>query len=200
MTAPPSPSMTSTTVNEAIEELNSIMKQTRDSANFGRQAMRNSGGNDFWENWDDRMRTPPLPFPQRTNSTISEDVSMEMTTSSSQAPSLQQFTSTSSPSRASTPQPIEMRKTLGKRRRDDDLDPAVFKRRAVSPGLSHQNSPILPPSPATRDGSWGWQAKVHRESSASSSGTGAPLGKRASRVGMQGMTDTNDGLMNMSIE
>lgn len=174
------------------------MKQPRESANFGRHAMRNSGGPEFWENWDERMRTPPPPFPQRTNSTISEDVSMETITS--QALSLQHLTSTSSPSRASTPQPIEMRKTLGKRRRDDDLDPTVFKRRAVSPGLSHQNSPILPPSPATRDGSWGRQAKIHRESSVSSSGTPVVLGKRASRVGMQGMSDTNDGLMNMSIE
>lgn len=199
ITAPPSPNIAATSSNEAIEELKSIMSNSKESANFSRHAMRNSSGPEFWENWDERMRTPPPPFPQRTNSIVSEDISIE--TASSHPPSLQHFPSHSSPSRSSTPQPIEMRKALGKRRRDDDFDPAMFKRRAVSPGLSHQNSPILPSSPATREGSWGgWQTKVHRESSASSSGTPIGMGKRASRVGIQGMTDTNDGLMNMSIE
>lgn len=181
-----------TASSEAIEELADIMGQRRKSVSFEQHALRNSGGPEFWNNFDERMRTPPPPFPQRTSSIMSEDVNMDNTSAPSQS---QRFPSTSSPSRSSTPQPTEIRKTLGKRRRDDDLDPAMFKRRAVSPGLSLQNSPILPPSPAQRDGGW-WQNKAYRESSASSSGNGS-LSKR---IGLQGMTDTNDGLSNMSIE
>ena len=80
-----------------------------------------------------------------------------------------------------------------KRMRDDDFDPNYFKRRAVSPGLSVQNSPVLPQSP----GWWGTPKREERVSSNGSAGSGAGTGKR---VGMQGMNDTNDGLMNMSIE
>jgi hypothetical protein len=192
-TAASSPRLVPTASSEAIEELADIMGERPKSVNFGRHALRNSGGAEFWNSWDERMRTPPPPFPQRANSTMSEDVTMD---TPSHPATLQHFHSNSSPSRCSTPQPMEMRKTLGKRRRDDDLDPTLFKRRAVSPGLSLQNSPILPPSPAQRESSW-WQSKAHRESSTSSSGTGITLGKR---IGMQGMNDTNDGLMNMSIE
>ena len=77
--------------------------------------------------------------------------------------------------------------------REDDFDPTYFKRRAVSPSLSVQNSPILPQSP----GWWGTPKRDERISSNGSAGSGAGLGKR---VGMQGMNDTNDSLMNMSIE
>jgi hypothetical protein len=94
---------------------------------------------------------------------------------------------------------------LGKRRRDDDLDPNMFKRRAVSPGVSLQNSPIMPPSPAQRseNGWWAMQQAKAREGSGSSSsnnGAGAVGGPGLKRIGFQGMSDTNDGLMNMSIE
>ena len=159
---------------------------------------------DFWNNRDERMKSTPPPFPFRANSTVSDDLMLETATSTAApaAPLFPSGTYTSSPSRSSTPQPGPTageltRKTLGKRRRDDDFDQAMFKRRAVSPGMSLQNSPIMPPSPAQRDGGW-WQTKAHRESSASSNGTSnATIGKR---VGMQGMNDTNDGLMSMSIE
>ena len=77
--------------------------------------------------------------------------------------------------------------------RDDDFDPNYFKRRAVSPGLSVQNSPVLPQSP----GWWGTPKREERISSNGSAGSGTGTGKR---IGMQGMNDTNDGLMNMSIE
>ncbi|MCJ1312265.1 hypothetical protein MMC25_005939 [Agyrium rufum] len=139
-------------------------------------------------------------------------------------------------SRSSTPQPIftagELTRKLGKRRRDDDLDAYHFKRRAVSPGMSLQNSPIIPSSPAHEKSSsfngsvngggppgWMMQAKGQREvpsghvagervgSGGSQNGSmgclnGAmtPSGGGGKRVGLQGMTDTNDGLMNMSIE
>ena len=41
-----------------------------------------------------------------------------------------------------------------KRERDDDFDPLSFKRRAVSPGVSVQNSPVLSESPIQRDSGW----------------------------------------------
>ena len=97
--------------------------------------------------------------------------------------------------------------------RDDDFDPNYFKRRAVSPGLSLQNSPTLPQSPLQRDGGWWGTPKSGREvpsvhvsgervssnGSASGSVSGGTPGP-SKRVGLQGMTDTHDGLMNMSIE
>ncbi|CAK7209129.1 hypothetical protein SCUCBS95973_000346 [Sporothrix curviconia] len=42
------------------------------------------------------------------------------------------------------------RRINSKRRRDDDLDPVSFKRRAVSPGMSVHNSPVMQ-SPLQRD-------------------------------------------------
>lgn len=93
-----------------------------------------------------------------------------------------------------------------KRLREDDLDPNYFKRRAVSPGLSVQNSPVLPQSP----GWWG-TPKSSRELSTvpgggdrvSSNGSNGSVNSTPGppkRVGVQGLIDTNDGLMNMSIE
>lgn len=90
--------------------------------------------------------------------------------------------------------------------RDDDFDPNYFKRRAVSPGLSVSNSPILPQSP----GWWGTPKRSDRDVScisaterANSNGNAGSVGGGGAglrRVGFQGMNDTNDGLMNMSIE
>ena len=94
-------------------------------------------------------------------------------------------------------------------RDDEDFDPTSFKRRAVSPGLSVQNSPVLPQSP----GWWGTPhptpggGKSERGGSGNggsggnqNGGGGGGMGGQPKRVGMQGMNDTNDGLMNMSIE
>lgn len=70
----------------------------------------------------------------------------------------------------------------GKRKRDDsDLDVASIKRRAVSPSLSAQPSPILGSAPFGRQGS---------------SGLMSQSGKK---VGLSGMTDTNDAIMKMTI-
>ncbi|KAI1764961.1 hypothetical protein GGR53DRAFT_491653 [Hypoxylon sp. FL1150] len=106
------------------------------------------------------------------------------------------------------------RRINNKRRRDDDFDPHSFKRRAVSPGMnSVHNSPIMQ-SPLQRDmAPWGSRpgsnhggdnkASATPSENGSAGGNGgrptpgpAPKG----RVGFQGMTDTNDGLMRMSIE
>lgn len=208
---------------------------------FSRQAFKNSisGGKEFWNNFDNSIRTPPPPFfPRASSSVISDDMLMDSPTTSSSTPSTTLF-STSGPqpqdqtkdnngsmplSRSSTPQPppppsaAEGIRKNNKRRRDDDLDGMSMKRRAVSPGMSVQNSPILSQSPSQRENLWGQphsqsQAKISREGSVSghaagersnSSGSQAsvipafgPMGKR---IGLQGMTDTNDGLMKMSIE
>jgi hypothetical protein len=68
-----------------------------------------------------------------------------------------------------------------------------FKRRAVSPAVSVHNSPIMQ-SPMQRD-SWGARPSGNGEGSKGGSNSG-PI----KRVGFQGMVDTNDGLMKMSIE
>lgn len=107
------------------------------------------------------------------------------------------------------------RRINNKRRRDDDFDPHSFKRRAVSPGMnSVHNSPIMQ-SPLQRDmAPWGSRpgsnhggdkasATPSENGSAGGNGNGggrpAPPGAKG-RVGFQGMVDTNDGLMRMSIE
>ena len=96
--------------------------------------------------------------------------------------------------------------------RDDDFDESSLKRRAVSPGVSVHNSPIISQSPAQRDGSlWGTATKANREtpnggsnnertSSAGSASMSMTPTLGPKRIGLQGMTDTYDGLMNMSIE
>ncbi|KAL8736658.1 MAG: hypothetical protein Q9166_000024 [cf. Caloplaca sp. 2 TL-2023] len=190
------------------------------SSTFTQHAMRNSAGLGFWNNFDERIRTPPPIFPRESSSGISDDIPMDTPQSSIMSSTPQPSTIKAGnewESRSTTPQlPQNSSDTLrkgNKRMRDDDFDPYFFKRRAVSPGMSLQNSPILPQSPLQRDGGWwsmqpkygretpGLQAAGDRISSggSASSGSGAaPVSTK--RVGLQGMSDTNDGLMNMSIE
>ncbi|KAI1211389.1 uncharacterized protein F4807DRAFT_420201 [Annulohypoxylon truncatum] len=101
------------------------------------------------------------------------------------------------------------RRINNKRRRDDDFDPHSFKRRAVSPGMnSVHNSPITQ-SPLQRDMPWGSRpgsnhggdkASGTPSENGSAGGNGRPINGAKGRVGFQGMVDTNDGLMRMSIE
>ena len=116
-----------------------------------------------------------------------------------------------------------------KRVRDDDWDILHFKRRAVSPGMSLQNSPILPQSPLSNHG-WAGQwpkgsnsGQQHQQQYHEVPGGSQVIGDRISsggsrssssngvngngngiatprRVGLQGMNDTSDGFMSMSIE
>lgn len=187
----------------------------RSSIAFTSQAIRKSGGVSFWNNFDERMRTPPPPVLPRSNSSaISDDMNMDRDTTpqssiiSTTPQPAQQNASFIRPQEASQssgpamPMTFEIPRKGNKRMRDDDFDPNYFKRRAVSPGLSVQNSPVLPQSP----GWWGTPppAKADRVASNGSTGgsqNGAGCGNGPpKRVGMQGMNDTNDGLMNMSIE
>jgi hypothetical protein len=179
------------------------------SSSFKQQAMRNSKGKEFWDTFtDENSRTPPPTFLLRGfSSGISEDISSDLP-SLSTPPSHPNPASSisdhqgSSPSRSATPQPgsgptsaeITL-KVNHKRRRDDDFDPTSFKRRAVSPGMSVHNSPIMQ-SPMQRDVT-PWGSRPPSNGEAGKVGTnGGPM----KRVGLQGMVDTNDGLMKMSIE
>jgi hypothetical protein len=180
---------------------------------------RNSIGTDFWNH---RLaQTPPPPSFPRTESAMSEEMNMDSPIISSNngsgMPAPDQSINLGWTSRASTPQSMnpptaaDGLKKSNKRRRDDDFDEHSLKRRAVSPGLSVHNSPVISQSPSQRDSSlWGTAAKASRETSISGQSNGERSNSGGSmsmtptlgpkRVGLQGMTDTSDGLMKMSIE
>jgi len=201
---------------DSLEQMSEGALSRRSSSTFTNQAIRNAGEPSFWNNLDERMRTPPPTMPRDSSSCVSDDVNMDNPISSTQASTPQQSTaktSISQESLSSTAQTkgFEMPRKGNKRMRDDDFDPHFFKRRAVSPGLSLQNSPVLPQSPLQRDSGWWGTPKSSRDvtsvqvpgervgshsSAGSVNGTPGPT----KRVGLQGMTDTHDGLMNMSIE
>lgn len=200
------------------------------SSSFKQQAMRNSKGKKFWESFsDERLQTPPPPssFPRGSSSGISEDLPMDSPSLSTTSSSLygpgfifptndlqDSQLPPPSPTLSATPQAVLpsaadiTRRVNNKRRRDDDFDPTSFKRRAVSPGMSVQNSPIIQ-SPMQRDvNPWGTRPSSNSGSSGgekASTGTSSVVegGGRVGgtkRIGFQGMVDTNDGMMKMSIE
>ena len=186
--------------------------------NLVRDASIRSDAKVFWNNVDGGMRTPPSH--RGSSSAIGDDVVADLMPSGhhhSAIPATQSIempnkeTYTSVPPLPLLPTPAEMAKKVSKRRREDDFDVASFKRRAVSPGMSVQNSPILAQSPSQRDGGWWPQPKASREGSSEGKAQGERSNSASSitsstpivgpkRVGMQGMTDTHDGLMKMSIE
>jgi hypothetical protein len=183
------------------------------SNTFSQQAMKNGMGLDWWNRFDERTRTPPPFLPQGSSSGLSEDTTMYTTPSAISASTIyQERMKDSSRSRSSTPQATippnpttKFTRKLNKRRRDDDFDPYSFKRRAVSPGMSLQSSPILPQSPSFKEANlWGAPIKAstgHANGDRTNSGGSSnSFGGSVKRVGLQGMNDTNDGLMNMSIE
>lgn len=179
---------------------------------------RNSISNDFWGQRG--THTPPPPsFPRATSSAISEDMSIDspLISSSHGATAPDHSNGMGWTSRASTPGPMypptaaEGLKKSNKRRRDDDFDETSMKRRAVSPGVSVHNSPVISQSPAQRDGSlWGTAGKTGRETSISGpsnserSNSGGSMSMTPTlgpkRVGLMGMENANDGFMKMSIE
>jgi len=198
------------------------------SSSFKQHALRNSKGKTFWDTFSETSSvagprtTPPPPgvMARRPSSGRSEDVTMDSPLQQSSMPWLQtrhlsdSQRSDSAPaakekdSPAQPPTAAEItRRINNKRRRDDDFDPVSFKRRAVSPGLSVHNSP-LPQSPMQQSGApWGSRPGSNggdkAGSSAPSESGGSTSGNRTNgkgRVGYQGMHDTHDGLMRMSIE
>lgn len=202
-------------VPEEESESNMSLDGTTSKGLFGAfgslHSGRNSMSNGFWN--QRAAHTPPPSFPRAESSAMSEDMNMDSpfvgTHGSEQ--------NTGWASRASTPGPMqpptaaEALKKSNKRRRDDDFDEASIKRRAVSPGVSVSNSPVISQSPAQRDSNlWGAATKASRETSISGQSHGERSNSGGSmsmtptlgpkRIGLQGMTDTNDGLMKMSIE
>ena len=190
----------------------------RSSSAFSHQALRNSAGPGFWHQFDDRrMRTPPpLLVPCGSSSGVSDDISMDNPMSSIQSttphqhPIKQHQALDSLPSMNQyIPALTDIPRKGNKRIRDDDFDPHYFKRRAVSPGMSLQNSPIMPQSP--QGGWWNQAQKSTRESphaqvlgervsSGGSSSSTGPLAGTPKRIGLQGMTDTHDAIMKMNLD
>jgi len=187
------------------------------SISFSRQASRNSGGLNFWDRMDKDFRTPPPTFPPRGSSSLSGDLNMDSPDGPARAGSISLSLETYNLDESGAPQSsaaVPARK-FGKRSRDDDFDVMSIKRRAVSPSLSITNSPTVAQSPGHRESiSWGQPPKTARESSivgnsepirSNSGGSVSSMTSSApaaipKRVGLQGMTDTHDGLMKMSIE
>lgn len=208
------------------------------SSSFKQQAHKNSKGRMFWETFSETSSvggartTPPPLAPHRGSSSGMDEMTMDspstnsgpsgangwifpMTTTNSSENHTPQLSCASSMAPAAEHAPpsaaeIARRFNVGKRRRDDDLDfdAANFKRRAVSPGMSTHNSPIMQ-SPM-QHAPWGPRPGSGDKGSGSGPGTpsenGAANGeKRPStthkgRVGFQGMNDTNDGITRLSIE
>lgn len=183
--------------------------ETPSKSNSNKQASGNSCGVELWNSLDGRYRTPPSARHGGPSSVADDDISMDMTPSTT----IGSITTESFKprSRSSTPHPPNL-SSLGeicrKRRRDDDFDPNLLKRRAVSPSVSAQSSPIMTHSHNINEmgpNIWGPPPKP---------GLGAPFSERSStdsgprttphggakRVGLQGMTEASDGFMNMSID
>jgi hypothetical protein len=208
------------------------------SSSFKQHALKNSKGKTFWDNFSEggsmvgTHTTPPPFLPRASSSGISEDISMD---SPSLVPTagfaIGGTNSSGGSQRSDTPQQSQSqmlptaaeitRRINTKRRRDDDFDPVSFKRRAVSPGMSVHNSPIMQ-SPMQRDAApWGSRPGSNSGdkggsgaasesgslsgtpgtgSGSTSTGAGSRINGNNRRVGFQGMVDTNDGMMRMSIE
>ena len=236
------------------EPVNGINISRGLGVNFSSHASRNSGGLDYWNRFDPSVRTPPPPSFQRQSSSVMSDINMDsepcLGTPLWRRPRARSSASDASEalapnSAAVLQQPNAVNDDVHlkrvKRRREDDFDIATIKRRAVSPGMSAQNSPVLAQSPSQKEangGAWGHpperkdksqpqsaNSEVSQSSQpvlvsqpsqqssrhgsggssislgsgntfASASGTATP----GRKLGLQGMVDTNDGLMKMSIE
>lgn len=224
--------------------------------NFALHANRNSGGLEYWNRFDPSLRTPPPPPSfSRYGSSIMSDINMDNDTMSTpnqsqtlwRQPRPRARSSASDASEAFVPASSSGMQAAGvnddmhirkiKRRREDDFDIATIKRRAVSPGMSAQNSPVLqthspnsskdpnggnaatlwgqpperkdkslPPSSAGSEISEASRLPPPVISMGSRQGSGGSVGGTVTpggngkKVGQQGMVDTNDGLMKMSIE
>ena len=210
--SPPDP-FGADSVETSIEDAASNPLESRPLSNnstFSQQAEKHSAGLGFWTGFEDRYRTPPPTLLPRESSSALSDETSDIPVSSmwtGDHPALRNLNR--SRSRSTTPLANYNAPTAGdvarrvnnKRRRDDDFDSAFTKRRAVSPGMSVQSSPVLPQSPVmTSDKAWGKPppSKNNGTNGERSNSGGSISGMK--RVGLQGMTETNDGIMSMSID
>ena len=161
---------------------------------------RTSISGEFWGQRRPAQTPPPPTFPRAESLAMSEEMSLDSPIiGASRA---------STPGHMNPPTAAEGLKKSNKRRRDDDFDEMSLKRRAVSPGVSVHNSPVISHSPAQREGSmWGktgrepsigGQSHGERSNSGGSMIMTPTLGPK--RIGLQGMENTSDGFMKMSIE
>ena len=210
--SPPDP-FGADSVETSIEDAASNPLESRPLSNnstFSQQAEKHSAGLGFWTGFEDRYRTPPPTLLPRESSSALSDETSDIPVSSMWTGDHPAFRNLNrSRSRSTTPLANYNAPTAGdvarrvnnKRRRDDDFDSAFTKRRAVSPGMSVQSSPVLPQSPVmTSDKAWGKPppAKNNGTNGERSNSGGSISGMK--RVGLQGMTETNDGIMSMSID
>lgn len=211
----PSPGPNSSQPNVNPNDPNDPQPETSAGNNisFNLHAHRNSGGVEYWHKLENELHTPPPPaFPARGSSSLSGDMLMDSPAENSTLRSASVISMTE-PSAASSAEADAqtsayssqgtdaLRRPFGKRRRDDDFDMQSFKRRAVSPSMSvHGGSPVVASpvaSAAARNQS------VPRDIpplEKTISGGGSNGGTAPRRVGLQGMVDTNEGIMRMSIE
>lgn len=132
----------------------------------------------------DNSHTPPSP-PSRQDS----DNAME-------TPPPPPANFSSSFSGYPVPYSYESPRPTNKRRRDDGADSMAFKRRAVSPSVSSvHSSPKISPHP--RNGS-----VLSELGTGNTAGTSEASGKshEGKRTGAHGVTETNDGFMNMRLD
>lgn len=225
-----------------LDEITPSQKSMGTGTNFAAHASRNSGGLDYWNRFDPSMRTPPpngsTPAFSRQSSIVMSDAVLDSPMGDFtqwRRPRARSSASDASeafgPSASNVPAGVsdDMHLKKFKRRREDDFDIATIKRRAVSPGMSAQNSPVLTSqSPSQRDanggGLWGLPPDARRvrgdtpslssdpsmgssQSQPQNQQRGSVGGREAGnlvsqgkKLGLQPMADTNDGLMKMSIE
>jgi hypothetical protein len=186
---------------------------TNNPISFNLHAHRDSGGVDYWHKLETELHTPPPPpfIPTRGSSSFSGDMAID---SPADDPTLRSASvvSMNDPSVASSAETDmylstytntdALRRPFGKRRRDDDFDMQSFKRRAVSPSMSvHGGSPVVASpaaSAAARNQSLPRDVPPLEKTYSGSTPGGSGTAPR--RIGMQGMVDTNEGIMRMSIE
>ncbi|KAI4744335.1 hypothetical protein E4T50_05288 [Aureobasidium sp. EXF-12298] len=205
----PSPGPSSSQPNVNPNDPNDPQPDTTNNnpISFNLHAHRNSGGVDYWHKLENELHTPPPPsFPTRGSSSLSGDITMDSPADSAlRSASVISMNEPSAASETDTQNSTytsqdALRRPFGKRRRDDDFDMQSFKRRAVSPSMSvHGNSPVVASPVASaaarnqglpKDG-----APLEKSTSGGNSNNTAPR-----RIGLQGMVDTNEGIMRMSIE
>lgn len=226
--------MTVPSMANSIEEPTPFdMNNTPQSESFKLRALKNPKGvGNYWDGCEQRNNSS-LPPNFLTRESTGDEMSMDsptlgprnasITSQPGDLMSLQFQSLSQSPTRATTPlpEPLNIRSVNNKRRRDDDFDPMSFKRRAVSPGMSVQNSPVMqspmerqrdvnpwitkPPSGGSEKGLGMLEGVpglgiTNGNGSSLANGNGNGAGRGMNRVGLKGMTDTNDGLMKMSIE
>lgn len=169
--------------------------------NFGQHAKRNSAGLGFWNAFDSRYRTPPPAlFPRESSSGLSDETMDTINDN----PTLQHLhrsrSRSTTPLASNGPSAEEVTwKVNKKRRRDDGLDSSSFKRRAVSPGMSVQSSPVLSQSPVL-NGSKDWGKPPPKMNHSERSNSGSSLNSGVKRVGLQGISDAHESFMSMSID